>query len=88
MWIVDLDVAFSGIGQVLGRVEAGGAKAAAMRRLKPFDHAVSSGGPGRGQAMFEWSLPPRHSGGEYRNPVLGMAETLGIEITRLHNHAT
>jgi len=51
--IVDLDIAFSGIGQVLSRIKAGGGQGRGDVPVKAFDHAVSSGGPGCDQAMFE-----------------------------------
>jgi|GEM_PF-2126342 len=45
--IVDLDVASDGIGQVLGRIEAGGGQNRRDALVEAFDHAVSFGGSGR-----------------------------------------
>jgi len=52
MLIVDLDVAFAGIGQVLGRIETGDGRERGDALIEAFDHAISSG-PGRDQAMVE-----------------------------------
>ena len=51
--IIDLDVAFDGIGQVLGGVEAGGGQNVGDAPVEAFDHAVGLGSSRFGEPVLD-----------------------------------
>ena len=53
MLIIDLDVAFDGIGQVLGGVEAGGGQNVGDAPVEAFDHAIGLGSSRFGEPVLD-----------------------------------
>jgi len=51
--VIDLDVAFDGIGQVLGGVEAGGGQNVGDAPVEAFDHAVGLGSSRFGEPVLD-----------------------------------